>query len=61
MPQGGALNVMLIQVAINDILSELGRGVDWLLFAGYLLIYTTIRSVIVGASILQGITNRIEV
>ena len=42
--EGGKLSLILFLVEINGILGELRNGVDGLLFADNLTIYTTIRS-----------------
>ena len=60
-PQGGVLSVTLFLVAINDILKELGNGVDGSLFADDLAIYTTTRNLRVATRALQTTTNKLEI
>ena len=57
-PQGEVLSVTLFLVAINEILGELGNGVDGSLFADDLAIYIITRSQIVASRALQGVTNK---
>ena len=52
--QGGVLS------AINEILRELGNGVDGSLFAHDLAIYITTRSQRVDSTVLQGVTNKLD-
>ena len=54
-PQGGALSMTIILVAIDGILGELGNGVDRSLFADDLA-----RNQRVAARALQGATNRLD-
>ena len=59
-PQGGVLSVTLFLVAINEIMGELGNGVDGSLFANDLAIYITTKNQRVATRTLQGVTNRLE-
>ena len=50
----------LFLIAINDILKELGNGVDGSLFADDLAIYITTRNLRVATRALQTMTNKLE-
>ena len=59
-PQGGVLSVTVFLVAINNILKELGNGVDGSLFADDLAIYINTRNLRVATRALQTMTKKLE-
>ena len=58
--QGEVLSVTLFLVGINDILGELGIGVDGSVLTDNLAIYITTRNKRVATRSLQRVTNKLE-